>query len=165
MCQRRSGFSLTEVKACAINRTPQLQQDRSVRACFITEGGCNSTADRRTGAPDSSFVWERLRVASKHMLQHKKSPFPSRCSPLTFLPTLSRCGWKSLRAFGLFVCLGGFSFLKWGNEMRVPTRPPSLIHRLMAGRGGSPLPVPGCVRACTLHKIPLRKFRKRTTVT
>lgn len=46
-----------------------------------------------------------------------------------------------------------------GNKMRVPSRPPSLIHRLMAEGGRSPC---WSQAACALHKIPLRKFRKRT---
>lgn len=43
-----------------------------------------------------------------------------------------------------------------GNKMRVPSRPPSLIHRLMAEGGRSPLLVPGCLRVAqnTITKVP-----------
>lgn len=110
---------------------------RPLRAPLLS--GCVIAAARRrqTHAPT-----QKVAVSEQMLAAH----LPSLSEPLRL---------KSVRGF-LF---GGLFFLlNWAHEMRFPSRPPSLIHRFVAGRGGSPPLVPGCVRAAqnTITKVPER---------
>lgn len=133
---------------------------RSVHACFITEGGCNSTADRRkrrcTAAPRSSFVWVRHRGCA---------PQTNTCSN-----TKSRrfradahlqSQFKPLRVKSVWGFLFCFSPPSWIGVMRCDSRAGRLhsFIGLWLEEEGRPC---WSQAACALHKIPLRKFRKGT---
>lgn len=128
-------------------------------ACFITEGGCNSTADRRCaevllfclGASSRLRATDTHthRETHKHMLQHEKVAVPEQMLA-SHLPSLSEpLRFKSVRGFLFwgFICF----LLNWGHEMRFP-EPAAFTHSSVRGWKRRVAPVGPRLRArCTKY--------------
>lgn len=152
MCLRCSGFSLTEVKACAINRNKIKKRQECARlfhnreaATALQTGGSGGAQALRAPLLSGSVCASPANTCSN--TKSRRFRADARRSPS--VPLWAAAGEKR-------ACFFFFSSWNGGNEIRVPTQLPSLIHRLMAGGGGSPLLVLGCLRAAqnTITKVP-----------